>query len=108
MMKRLGYPRRLLLTRYDLPQMPKMSTPKNIDSTQQDVSASLLSFFAQNHCLQANSRAALMARGTVTPLDLSDYDVCSDAGGGDLWEATGKHEQCQARVCFICFSCTEG
>lgn len=59
-----------------------MSTPKNIDSTQQDVSASLLSFFAQNHCLQANSRAALMARGTVTPLDLSDYDVCSDAGGG--------------------------
>ena len=29
---------------------------------------------------EANSRAALMARGTVTPLDLSDYDVCSDAG----------------------------
>ena len=27
---------------------------------------------------------------------------------GDLWEATGKREQCQARVCFICFSCTEG
>lgn len=44
-MKRLGYPRRLLLTRYDLPQMPKMSTLKNIDSTQQDVSASLLSIF---------------------------------------------------------------
>ena len=37
------------------------------------------------HSLQANLRAAdsrAHSRATVTPLDLSDYDVCSESGWG--------------------------